>query len=95
MTFLYNTLHYYDTKLRDRPLLKRKLVNAVLGSLKDVRPAGWATTDTFQTYLTKPDVEATSWAPELNYYLTLVKRMVDSILYITLLLFTLLLTTYQ
>lgn len=80
VTFLYSTLHYYEAKLRNNPLLKRKLVNAVLGSLKDVRPAGWATTELFQTYLAKPD-EATTWAPDLNYYLSLVNRMVDSILF--------------
>ncbi|KPI96136.1 PREDICTED: mediator of RNA polymerase II transcription subunit 23 [Papilio xuthus] len=78
ITFLYNTLHYYELKLRDKPLLKRKLVNAVLGSLKDVRPAGWATTEAFQSYLARPEVDATSWTPDLNYYLSLVNRMVDT-----------------
>lgn len=83
MTFLYNTLHYYEAKLRDKPLLKRKLVNAVLGSLKDVRPSGWATTEPFQTYLNKPEADAPGWTPDLNYYLTLVNRMVDSILFLS------------
>ena len=81
MTYLYNTLHYYERKLRDRPPLKRKLVSAVLGSLKDIRPAGWAVSEAFQNYLNKTEQEATSWLPELNYYLTLVRRMVDSILF--------------
>lgn len=81
VTFLYNTLHYYESKLRDKPLLKRKLVNAVLGSLKDVRPSGWATTEAFLTYLAKSEVDATGWTPDLNYYLSLVNRMVDSILF--------------
>ncbi|XP_050360927.1 mediator of RNA polymerase II transcription subunit 23 isoform X2 [Nymphalis io] len=80
VTFLYNTLHYYESKLRDKPLLKRKLVNAVLGSLKEVRPTGWATTETFQTYLAKNEVDATSWAPDLNYYLSLINRMVDTMM---------------
>ncbi|XP_041987313.1 mediator of RNA polymerase II transcription subunit 23 [Aricia agestis] len=78
VTFLYNTLHYYESKLRDKALLKRKLVNAVLGSLKDVRPAGWATTDTFQAYLLKSEVDATNWTPDINYYVSLVNRMVDT-----------------
>lgn len=57
-------------------------MNAVLGSLKEVRPAGWATTEAFQAYLAKTDVEATAWTgPDLNYYLSLVNRMVDSILF--------------
>lgn len=62
-------------------MLKRKLVNAVLGSLKDVRPAGWATTEAFQTYLGNTDVDPTVWTPDLNYYLSLINRMVDSILF--------------
>ncbi|XP_037977902.2 mediator of RNA polymerase II transcription subunit 23 [Plutella xylostella] len=78
VTFLYNTLHYYETKLRDKPLLKKKLVYAVLGSLKDIRPPGWATTDAFQGYLAEVDTEAVAWVPELNYFLTLVKRMVGT-----------------
>lgn len=81
ITYLYNTLHYYEKKLRDRPALKRKLVGAVLGSLKDIRPAGWAVSDAFQNYLNKAEQESTSWIPELNYYITLVKRLVDSILF--------------
>ena len=33
--YLYNTLHYYEMKVRERPSLKRRLVLAVLGSLQD------------------------------------------------------------
>ncbi|KAI5193953.1 Mediator Of Rna polymerase Ii Transcription Subunit 23 [Manis pentadactyla] len=40
VTYLYNTLHYYEMHLRDRPHLKRKLVHAIIGSLKDNRPQG-------------------------------------------------------
>ncbi|CAH4038427.1 mediator of RNA polymerase II transcription subunit 23 isoform X1 [Pieris brassicae] len=87
VSFLYNTLHYYETKLRDKPLLKRKLVSAVYGALKEVRPAGWATTEAFQNFLPDPNKDRTpqnleteflAWAPELNYYLSLVTRMVDT-----------------
>ena len=31
MTYLYNTLHYYEHKLRDRPALKKKLVQSIIG----------------------------------------------------------------
>lgn len=75
---MYSTLHYYERKLRERPPLKKTLVNAVLGSLKEVRPTGWAVSEAFQTYLSKSEQEATTWLPELNYYITLFKRMVDS-----------------
>lgn len=82
MTYLYNTLHYYERKLRDRPALKRKLVGAVLGSLRDVRPANWAASEPFQNYLAEPDNTNPTWVPDLNYYLALVRRIVDSILLI-------------
>ncbi|XP_039763756.1 mediator of RNA polymerase II transcription subunit 23 [Pararge aegeria] len=78
VTFLYNTLHYYESKLRDKPLLKRKLVNAVLGALKDVRANNWATTESFQGYLSNNELDVTTWTPDLNYYLSLVNRMVDT-----------------
>ncbi|OWR46814.1 mediator of RNA polymerase II transcription subunit 23 isoform X1 [Danaus plexippus] len=77
VTFLYNTLHYYESKLRDKPLLKRKLVTAVLGSLKEVRAPGWATTEAFQTFLGS---ETEAWSPDLNYYLSLINRMVDTMM---------------
>lgn len=31
ITYLYNTLHYYETVLRDKVLLKRKLVSNIVG----------------------------------------------------------------
>ena len=33
ITFLYNTLHYYEQCLRDKPALKKKLVGAITGEL--------------------------------------------------------------
>lgn len=37
ITYLYNTLHYYEHRVRDRHSLKKKLVSSIVGSLKDVR----------------------------------------------------------
>ena len=31
MTYLYNTLHYYETKLRDRAALRKKIVGSITG----------------------------------------------------------------
>jgi len=31
LTYVYNTLHYYDRRLQDRAALKRKLVSVVVG----------------------------------------------------------------
>ncbi|XP_050057825.1 mediator of RNA polymerase II transcription subunit 23-like [Aphis gossypii] len=49
VTYLYNTLHYYESKLRDRPSLKRKLVYAVLGSLCETRGC-WTLSEAYQRY---------------------------------------------
>uniref|UniRef100_A0A8D8DB44 Mediator of RNA polymerase II transcription subunit 23 n=4 Tax=Culex pipiens TaxID=7175 RepID=A0A8D8DB44_CULPI len=78
ITYLYNTLHYYEKRLRERPHLKRRLVGTVIGSLKDVRPENWALTKQYHEYMLKKD-ETVNWIPELNYYITLVRRMQDTI----------------
>ena len=31
MTYLYNTLHYYERKVRDKISLKRKLISSITG----------------------------------------------------------------
>ena len=31
VTYLYNTLHYYEQRLREKATLKKKLVGAVIG----------------------------------------------------------------
>lgn len=50
ITFLYNTLHYYETILREKPQQKRKLVYTIINAFKDVKPSNWAVTDTFLLY---------------------------------------------
>lgn len=93
VTYLYNTLHYYERKLREVPVLKKKLVTAVIGSFKDVRPPNWALTEAFQAYLAQDNPPTTgasptdaaaalglaTWQPELSYYVALVRRLVESI----------------
>lgn len=71
ITYLYNTLFYYEVKLRDRPALKRMLVTAIISSLKDVREKNWALTE---QYLMYDDATGTS----LSYYMALVKRLIES-----------------
>ncbi|XP_049544481.1 mediator of RNA polymerase II transcription subunit 23 [Anopheles darlingi] len=78
ITYLYNTLHYYEVKLRDRPLLKKRLVGTVVGSLKDVRPENWALTEQYQAYMVKKENDNANWVPELSYYIHLVGRMQDT-----------------
>lgn len=79
VTYLYNTLHYYDRNLRDRPVLRRRLVAAILGALKDIRPAGWSLSDAYISYMSGAGDEV-SWLPDLDYYIKLVRRIVESIL---------------
>jgi len=33
LTYVYNTLHYYDRRLQDRASLKRKLVSVIVGKI--------------------------------------------------------------
>lgn len=87
ITYLYNTLFYYELKLRDRPALKRLLVGAIITSLKDVREKNWALTEQYQMYIKNqltPDEtqvqmsQAIKWNPDLSYYMGLVKRLIES-----------------
>lgn len=56
--YLYNTLHYYDSNLRVKGTIKRKLVYAIYNALKDVRGRNWAFTEKFISFMeTKPDEE--------------------------------------
>ncbi|XP_033121340.1 mediator of RNA polymerase II transcription subunit 23-like [Anneissia japonica] len=77
ITYLYNTLHYYEKKVKDRPLMKKKLVGSITGSLKDIRPQGWCLTKEFTEYLGRPGDE--SWVPTQEYYHNLLARLVDTI----------------
>ena len=82
MTYLYNTLHYYEVKLRDRAQLRRKLVASITDSLKVVRPAGWAlTADITEKYLScaAADTEQLGWKPGIEYYHRLVCRLVAAL----------------
>lgn len=71
VTYLFNTLHYYESRLRDRPPLKRRLVAAVLANLKETL------SEPYQLYLSRSPEEI--WIPELDYYVKMVKRVVDTL----------------
>ena len=63
--------------------LRKTLVSSIVGSLKDVRPAGWCLTSDYQQVLdtrnndNKYDNE--EWKPGLDYYVRLVGRLVRSL----------------
>lgn len=77
VTYLYNTLHYYEQKLKDKPQLKRTLVQSVIGAFKDVRPSNWAMSEAYLNYMNKPADDVT-WNDELDYYIKLIGRLVDT-----------------
>ncbi|XP_044773619.1 mediator of RNA polymerase II transcription subunit 23 isoform X7 [Neomonachus schauinslandi] len=77
VTYLYNTLHYYEMHLRERPHLKRKLVHAIIGSLKDNRPQGWCLSDTYLKCGMNAR-EENPWVPDDSYYCRLIGRLVDT-----------------
>lgn len=64
--------------MRDRSSLKKRLVGAVIGALADIRPPNWALTEQYQLYVQSPDTEAVIWIPELSYYISLMRRFIDS-----------------
>lgn len=65
--------------LRNRDHLKRKLVHAIIGSLKDNRPQGWCLSDTYLKHAMNAR-EDSPWVPEDSYYCKLIGRLVDNIL---------------
>lgn len=77
LTFLYETLHYYEVKLRDRQVLRRKLVATIIGAFKD-KPSNWALSDAYLAYI-KRSAEEWMWVPDLDYYIKVIGRLVDTI----------------
>uniref|UniRef100_A0A3Q2TKP9 Mediator of RNA polymerase II transcription subunit 23 n=1 Tax=Fundulus heteroclitus TaxID=8078 RepID=A0A3Q2TKP9_FUNHE len=74
VTYLYNTLHYYERHLRDRTNLKRKLVHAIMSSLKDNRTPGWCLSETYIKFGMNPR-EDNVWIPDDTYYCKLIGRL--------------------
>ncbi|KAG9347480.1 hypothetical protein JZ751_005047 [Albula glossodonta] len=74
VTYLYNTLHYYEMHLRDRTNLKRKLVHAIMSSLKDNRTPGWCLSETYLKCGMNPR-EDNVWTPDDTYYCKLIGRL--------------------
>ena len=78
ITYLYNTLHYYDSKLAGRPSLKRKLVGAIVRANQDSPMGKWFLTEEYQKYLSAaPDT--INWSPEQDYFIKVVERLVETI----------------
>ncbi|KAK0059322.1 mediator of RNA polymerase II transcription subunit 23-like isoform X2 [Biomphalaria pfeifferi] len=79
ITYLYNTLFYYEKRLADKHVLKRKLVNAIIGAFNDIRPENWCLSDDYLSYLKKSQDES-GWTPDHEYYIKLINRLRSTIL---------------
>lgn len=54
-------------------------LNYFLGSLKEIRPTGWALSESYLNYMNNNSDEL-NWIPDHDYYVKLIGRLVDSIL---------------
>jgi len=77
ITYLYNTFHYYEAKLREKPAMKKKLLSSILGAFKDIKPPHWAVSEEYSEYINTENPDDTSWSPELKYYTSIISRFVD------------------
>ncbi|KAG1666788.1 Mediator of RNA polymerase II transcription subunit 23 [Nymphon striatum] len=78
ITYLHNTLHYYERNLKERPALKKKLVASIIGSQKEIREKGWCLSEAYEEYMEKHENDV-SWTPEPDYYIGLVGKLVATI----------------
>jgi len=81
LTYLYNTLFYYDTQLP--PSVKKKLTLSIVGAFNDIRPPSWCLTEPMTQYLQKPANnnlgQEAEWQPKGDYYRRLIGRLVDTL----------------
>ncbi|CAB3994477.1 Mediator of RNA polymerase II transcription subunit 23, partial [Paramuricea clavata] len=75
ITYLYNTLYYYNHMLNQRQASRKKLVSVVIGAFANIRPPNWCLSNVFLENL-NTDSE---WKPNLEYYCGMVGRLVDTI----------------
>ena len=75
ITYLYNTLHYFERRVRDRPTLKRTLISKIVGAFNDIRPQGWCLSPQFKAYC---EEDGAHWTPGFDYYVALVGRFAQT-----------------
>lgn len=65
--------------MREKPLIKRRLVAAIIGSLEEIRPPKWAFSELGKLFLKNSNADqVVMFNPDLNYYIELVRRLVNS-----------------
>lgn len=82
LTYLYNTLHYYDSQLPWA--LKRKLTATIVNAFSDIKPAYWFLSESFTQYIRKysslsSNQQQEEWSPSQEYYRKLIGRLVETL----------------
>lgn len=82
LTYLYNTLYYYDSQLPSA--LKKKLTMSIVGAFKDIRPPNWCLTEPLMLHLQNSltanhNQQNEEWAPGPDYYRLVIGRLVDTL----------------
>lgn len=82
LTYLYNTLHYYEAQLPAS--LKRKLTSTIVGAFQDIKPANWCLSEGYTQYLQKSAAASNQqtqeeWIPNAEYYRKLIARLVKTL----------------
>jgi len=72
ITYLYNTLHYFQKKLSDDGKMKKKIASVIISSQKDNYPDGWACSPEFMDYLNGP---SETWSMSYQYLDSLITRL--------------------
>lgn len=80
LTYLYETLHYYDTQIPS--YLKKKLTATIVLTLSEMKPANWCLSESLLNYLRPNDpnnqqMKQDDWVPNSDYYVNLIGRLVD------------------
>lgn len=76
ITYLYNTLHYYENNLRENAAIKKKLVSVIINSQTSNYAEGRACSKEFLSYLNESN---DSWVPSNQYFVNLISRFVKTI----------------
>ncbi|KRX88416.1 Mediator of RNA polymerase II transcription subunit 23 [Trichinella pseudospiralis] len=79
VSFLYSTFRFYEKRLVEAPAIKQKLALAVHGACVPSRDDHWLLSAEFVSCVgSGPVTDRGPWVPDLNYYATLVRRLMDT-----------------
>jgi len=76
ITYLYNTLYFYEKQLRDQNHIKKLLASVIINAQSENQPKDWASRE-FQEYVKDTN---SIWSPNTQYLSNLIERFVNTIL---------------